>query len=229
MGSEDQSISWRCATCGEEAANPRHHLEAVAGFAQPVKWLAVEPGPDLAEPLLLDKAPVAGEEHWLWVRFPFTAVADEPFWCLYQPPLSVHNGWDDQPQEIAACAIVECRLLAVKNREANTAKARVSVLRSISLPEIADQFGPEKGTGDMLGAFTGDRAWTTCSDRFSHLSCSFEGDLGYWAIVEHRKDGDYLLLDGDWSWHRDDFRLQNRRLSPAEAAIMAALKSGAGR
>jgi hypothetical protein len=66
----------------------------------PATWLTFPPELDPANPLLLDKAPRKGNRHWIRVQFPFAATPAEPFWCLYQPPMSYYNGWGYQPQEI---------------------------------------------------------------------------------------------------------------------------------
>jgi hypothetical protein len=222
------SISFRCKACGEEAIVPQPYDGHITGFAR-VTWLAPSPGSDPAKPLLLDKAPRYGDEHWIAVRFPFAATSDRPFWCLYQPPLSYHNGWGDEPHEIPESSVVECRLLEIKDAEADSARLRVDVLCSIPVPEIGNELAVSDFAGDLLDRFDKDRAWLSSFDRFSHLSYNLEGDAGDWAVIERRRNNHYLLLYGEWSWHYDLFFANNRHLTDAENAIVARAAARSGR
>jgi hypothetical protein len=215
------SISFICKTCGQEGYVPFDGEPA--GFVRSIKWLSPEPGPDPANPPLLEKAPERGEQHWLLVRFPFTAVSGKAFWCLYQPPASYYDGWEERPEAIPETSVIECRLLEIADDNAESAKIRVEILRSVPVPEIAGSFASIERGGNNFAMFESWRSEVSRFDRYWHLSYSFEGDAGSWAIVERRGDEDRLLLHGDWAWHMDWFTVDNRRLSESETAMLARL------
>jgi hypothetical protein len=216
-------VSFICKTCGQEGYVPYPLDGEAAGFVRSMKWLSPERGPDPANPLLLERSPKDGEKHSLLVRFPFSAASGEPFWCLYQPPLSYNDGWEEQPQAIPESSVVECRLLQITDDNAESAKVQVEILRSVPVPEIAGAFASIERGGSSFAMFGSRRAAVSRFDRYWHLSYSFEGDAGSWAIIERRGGEDRLLMHGDWGWHMDWFSVENRRLSESESGMVARL------
>jgi hypothetical protein len=214
------SISFRCKACGEQGQAPRGHGDQIAGFTHAAAWLAAATGPD-GRALLLEHAPEKGERHWLSVHLPFAADSDTPFWSLYQRPMAFYNGFDDQPQEIALSALIECRLVEIGDHDTNAALVRVEVLRSMPVPAIGGEPVVTEAASNLFDMLESERTWLSRHDRFSHVSFDVEGDAGCWAIVERRGVADFLLLHGDWSWHEDSFSVANRRLQESEAAILA--------
>ena len=214
------SISFSCKACGEQGRAPRRHGDEIAGFARAAAWLAAATAPE-GRVLLLERAPEKGELHWLSVQLPFAADADTSFWSLYQPPMVFYNGFDDQPQEIALSALIECRLIEVGEHDANAGLVRVEVLRSLPVPAIGDLRAFTESASNLFDLLDSERTWLSRHDRFSHISFDVEGDAGCWAIVERRGDADFLLLHGEWSWHEDSFRVANRRLQDRETAVLA--------
>jgi hypothetical protein len=217
------SVSFLCKACGEPATSPRQHPEQIAGFARPGDWLSIASGAEAFRTALLEEAPRAGDRHQLLVRFPFFASTDEPFWACYRPPRAHANGWGDCPEEIRQSAIVECRLVRVSEREPQSAIISVDILSSISVDAIGSEIFVGSGSGDLFDGLNVDRFWLSRSAPFTHLSVTVEGDAGWWAVVERRDATEFLILQGDWSWHLDRFHATNRRLSEAEARTIARL------
>ncbi|MDP9138140.1 MAG: hypothetical protein M3N38_08170 [Pseudomonadota bacterium] len=212
------SIAFLCKCCGEEAS-PIRSDGGPAGFDDCADWLAPSGGPDLANPLLLEQAPDDGAEHWLTVRFPFHATAEAPFWCLFKPPLSRCNGWEDCPQEIAQSSLIRCRLLEATDVQQAAAKIRVAVECVLPLAAIGRELPVVDGEGVWFDWLDYHHVWLSRSGRFTHVSFNVESDAGCWFIVERRDEGDRLILDGEWSWHTSCFRACNRPLS--ERAVQA--------
>lgn len=104
--------------------------------------------------------------------------------------------------------------------ELSSAKVRVEIVDALPVPEIGRL--PVSGTvGSALDVFDDHRrSFASRSENFTHLSYSFEGDLGSWAIVERRDGSDFLLLHGDWSWHRDWFHAGNQLCDERASEIM---------
>jgi hypothetical protein len=54
--------------------------------------------------------PAAGEQRWANIRQRHQTALSERVWLLYQPALSLCNGWDEHPAELDTSAIVECEI-----------------------------------------------------------------------------------------------------------------------
>ena len=101
------------------------------GFSGCIRWLVEPPTADVdaRSPLCLPEAPAAGAEHWLAVGKPFHAALEQDIWCLYQPPLSYYNGWDDRPDELVRSALARCKVLALRDVRTHSAIVHVRVRR----------------------------------------------------------------------------------------------------
>lgn len=214
------SVSFLCTRCGDAAARPDIYGDEIAGFERSIEWLSAAPISNGADVPLLARAPAVGERHWVSVRFPFTGDSASPFWSLYRPPAAHFDGWDEVPEDIPGSAVVECRLDAISEAGPERATIRVAVLRTIPVPAIGGAFPAADVSRRLLETYDSRLTCVSRWERFTHFSYSLEGDVGSWALVERRGGADFLILRGDWSWHRDWFTASNWRLGTADAAVL---------
>jgi hypothetical protein len=222
-----ERLSFICSACqldtGTVVPDPPSWAR-LSGFAGCLRWLAEAPtgGIDSLSPLCLPEAPAAGAEHWLAVGKPFHAALGDELWCLYQPPLSYYNGWDDRPDELALSALARCKVLALRDVRAHSAIVHVLVTDVLAFPRIAERFP----AGETIGATLLEqivprvRRQASRSGHFSYLDFNLESDVGTWAVIESRQDREYLIVAGEWGWHEDHLFAGN---SPLDAEATQAL------
>jgi hypothetical protein len=217
-------LSFVCGACQLDTGTvvPRTpSWAALWGFAGCLRWLAEPPaaGVDCLSPLCLPEAPARDAEHWLAVGKPFHAALGQEIWCLYQPPLSYYNGWDDRPEELARSALARCKMLAFRDVRAHSALVHVLVTDVLAFPQIVERLP----VGETIGASLLDqlvppvRRQAARLGRFSYLDFNLESDVGTWAVIERREDREYLIVAGEWGWHEDHLFAGNSPLD-AEAA-----------
>lgn len=230
-----ERLSFVCKACGLDTGTvvPRiPSWAALWGLAGCLRWLAEAPAADAEalSPLCLPAAPSPGETHWLSVGEPFHAVRGGEFLCLYLPPLSHYNGWENQPDEIGQSALVRCKAVSFRNVTDRSALAEIRIRDVLTLPGIAERLPVgEPITATLLDQIVSParRQVVRCGS-FSHLSMNFEGDLGAWAVVETRGDREFLIVAGEWGWHEDFLFAGNSPLdAEATAALRAMLDAGA--
>ena len=222
-----ERLSFICGACQLDTGTvvPRTpSWAALWGFAGCLRWLAEAPtaGVDTLSPLCLPEAPSPGEEHWLSVWKPFhTALGDE-IWCLYQPPLSYYNGWEDKPDELARSALARCKVAGLHDVRTDHALVHVLVSEVVAFPEIGERFPVVETIGAPLLEQTVPpvRRQTVRWGNLSYLHADLEGDVGAWAVIETRGDREYLVVAGEWAWHEDHLFAGN---SPLDAEATQAL------
>jgi hypothetical protein len=222
-----ERVSFVCGACQLDTGSvvPRTpSWAALWGFAGCLRWLAEPPaaGVDALSPLCLAEAPAAGAEQWLAVGKPFHAALDQEVWCLYQPPLSYYTGWEDQPDELARSALVRCKVLGFRDVRARSAIVHVLVTDVLAFAQIGERIP----AGDTIGAslleqiVPSARRQASRLGQFSYLDFNFESDVGTWAIIERRRDREFLIVAGEWGWHEDYLFAGN---SPLDAEATQAL------
>lgn len=222
-----ERLSFICRACQLDTGSvlPRTPSWAAHwGFAGCIRWLPEPPavGSDTLPPLCLPEAPSPGEEHWLCVRMPFHAALDHEIWCLYQPPLSYYNGWEDRPDELARSALARCKVLGLRDVRADSALVHVLVGDALAFPEIGERFPVGETIGALLLEQTVPpvRRHAVRQGNFSYLSADLEGDVGAWAVIETRRNREFLIVAGEWGWHEDHLFAGN---SPLDAEATQAL------
>jgi len=60
----------------------------------------------IVQPPFFKKTPVAGKSYLACVHHPFIAKKAEHFWFLFQPSISLINGWEKCPEEIYSSHLV---------------------------------------------------------------------------------------------------------------------------
>jgi hypothetical protein len=228
-----ERLSFICRACQLDTGTvvPNISWAALWGFAGCIRWLAEQPaaGVDSLSPLCLPEAPTLGDEHWLAVGKPFHAALEQEFWCLYQPPRSYYNGWDDQPDEMALSALARCRPLAFRDVGSDNAIVHVLITDLLAFPDIGKRFA----VGETIDApaleqlVPSARREATRLSNFTYLDFNFEGDLGAWAIIERRQDREFLIATGEWGWHEDHLFAGNSPLDEqATQALHQILEAG---
>ena len=191
------------------------------GFSGCIRWHVEPPTADVdaLSPLCLPEAPAAGAEHWLAVGKPFHAALEQDIWCLYQPPLSYYNGWDDRPDELVRSALARCKVLALRDVRTYSAIVHVRVTEVIAFPRIGERFpvGETIGVSLLEQIVPPVRRQAARLGAFSYLDFNLESDVGTWAVIERRQDREFLVVAGEWGWHEDHLFAGNSPLD-AEAA-----------
>ena len=62
-------------------------------------------------------APQSGEKRWINVRQWHCTLTGGRLWLLYQPALSLFNGWDEHPHTLDGTTIVECEIICRQKQE----------------------------------------------------------------------------------------------------------------
>ncbi|MEW6302889.1 MAG: hypothetical protein AB1705_05430 [Verrucomicrobiota bacterium] len=236
------SIHFECHTCQERSHSPEQSTRPpwarVAGFDSTCVRLcealnaetrdAVRANPRREENRYLESRPGAGERYIAAVEHPFAAKPDAPFWFLFQPPVSLLNGWEEDPEEIYYSGLVRCALDEVLHQDERQALVAVTVQEVLSLAEIPERFAESKD--DEVALLAGDafRGASWCRYlNFLHVSWDLESDVGVWWLFREDelyadKPGYRLLLHGQWGWHEAWLWAGNRRLTEIEAGQLTA-------
>lgn len=101
------------------------------------------------------------------------------FWVVFQPALSLLNGWDEHPEELEHSALVEVRM--EEKLEKNW--FRVQVLQVVLFPDLADYFAPSV-KGDVDDLFSDPHRYTVRaqSNNWHFVEANFQSDAGYWIV-----------------------------------------------
>jgi len=208
-------VSLVCGGCGEHARNPMSGQPLQSGLAgfDGVEWArdgVAQVGdiwPRLEEP------PVVGQQYALHVGHPFRASVDRPFWALFRPAPSALNWWLEYPSDLQLSSLVQCHLLAVLRRTAESAWIRVRVLDRIGLPEIARRFTVPEIDQDSTEFYRGRPSvqW----ENLTYVEAGVEGDVGTWMISQTIGQGSHKILCGEWGWHENYFSVGSREDEPS--------------
>jgi hypothetical protein len=173
---------------------------------------------------LLDQPPTCGEEHWLAVRSPFSADVSEPFWCLYQPPLSYDHGWAEHPEELGRSAIVCCTLANVVNVRDDNADVLAIVSDVWAIDEISSHLPPRGQVGACFWKrFVTQTVRAACWDDFTFVYGNAEGDVETSALFERRAGRQHLILEGYSGFHEDFVFIGNSLLDAEGEGVLQVL------
>jgi hypothetical protein len=155
---------------------------------------------------------------------PFSAVLDKEVWCLYQPPLSFYNGWEEKSDELARSALVAFKVLGLREAHADSALVQVLVSDVIAFAAIGRRFpaGAAIGAAQLEQTVPPARRRAIRAGRFTYLHADLEGDVGAWSIVETRQGREHLVVAGEWGWQEDHVFAGN---SPLDAEATQYLHS----
>lgn len=221
-------ISFKCRACKWDSAETLPALHAppwaqVSGFDSCVRWLVDRPGPAPAgQTWSLDRAPARGEKHWLEVSLPFHAMAEVPFWCLYQPPHFECAGGSDYANKLAHSAIVRCTMLEVHDTRPERARVLVTIEEVLAVNEIGSLF---PATGRIRAGFWQEFPWpmeAACWNDFRYVEGNLEGDVVIAALFRNTGGEEHLILKCRFSTHSNFFFAGN---SPVDREAMNALES----
>ncbi len=240
---EDDGIQFECRTCHEEPHKPcQDDLSAWAklcGYDNSCIHLCQEPDERAQETIrinpaliarhqFIDTAPEAGKSYIACVSHPFIAQKAEPFWFLFQPPFTLENGWEENPEEIYYSHLVHAVLDRVLHRDKHFALIIVTVQELMSISAIHELF-PETTDASVFAKFDDEfarrAAWVRWLN-YVYVYWNLESDVGVWWLFRQDQplahEPARLVLQGHWGWHDALIWAGNHRLSEAEAAHLHA-------
>lgn len=209
-------ISLKCQVCGEpHSDDPPSNWARLVGYDH-LAW--IDPGADVPDGdrwVFSDMCPEVGARRLAHIHGPFDAASNQPFWALFQPGLSMANGWAEYPDEIDRSALVRCELTEVLRENGAHAWIAVRAIDVVPLPKLVERFEATEGSVDLTFSYTA--AWETPWKDWLFVEGNAEGDLGEWVMVHRRADGDHLVLHARWDFHRSIVEAGNMRLKSGEA------------
>jgi hypothetical protein len=237
---DDDGVLFECSACHEEPCAPRlGDLSAWARLCgydtrcihlcQEMNERALETiqiNPRLiADHQFFDFAPEAGKSYIACVSHPFIAKPGEPFWFLHLPPFTLHNGWEENPEEIYSSRLVHGVFDRVLHRAKEFALIAVTVQEMLSVSAIHELF-PETTDARVFAMFDDDfdrrAAWVRWLN-YVYVYWNLESDVGVWWLFRQEEllatpPQFRLVLQGHWGWHDALVWAGNQRLSEADAA-----------
>lgn len=204
-----QVVALVCNACKSlsEPVNMESSLFDIAGFEDVVmEWSDFKdevPTPDTIHWVRSDRPPMKGEVRTVNVHHPFYMAVGEPFWILYTPVLSSLNGWDSHPEEIEQSSFVRCFIERVLDQNESKAWLQVKILDVLMIRDYNMNFPVRDGSNGYLDDFEMfGQPHIFCYKDWLYISAGAEGDLGVWALVKQVNSQYYMLVYGDWGFHK---------------------------
>lgn len=240
---DDDGIQFECRTCREEAHQPCQddlsEWAKLCGYDSSCIRLCreqderaletIQINPKLiADHQFIDAAPEAGKSYIARVSHPFIAQKAESFWFLFQPPFTLENGWEENPEEIYYSHLVHAVLDGVLHRDKHFALIIVTVQEMICISSIHVHF-PETTDAGVFAKFDEEFARRANSVRwlnYVYVYWNLESDVGVWWLFRQDqplgREPARLVMQGHWGWHDALIWAGNHRLSTAETAHLNA-------
>ncbi|MFC7677400.1 hypothetical protein [Paenibacillus sp. GCM10028914] len=160
--------------------------------------------------------PVVGSYRSVLVSHPFNLAIGDEIWTLFQPALSLFNGWDEHPEEINNSAMVKFCFKSIISRNEKEAWIVIRIEDVLLLKEADIRLKSRESPGIMKNFDLYDSSHIFTYEEWLYIDSCSQGDIGSWALLKKKAKHYSLILEGYWDFSHNSIYCGNISVSENE-------------
>lgn len=160
--------------------------------------------------------PEVGSYRSVLVSHPFNLSIGDKIWTLFQPALSLFNGWDDHPEEINNSAMIKFCFESIISHNEKEAWIVIRIEDVILLKEADIRLQLRESPGIMRNFDLYNSTHIFTYEEWLYIDSGSQGDIGSWALLKKTANHYSLILEAYWDFNNNSIHCGNISVSENE-------------